>query len=91
MTGRGDYFGVFIKRGTEVVQYEPSDIYDQSITGFSGDYQYYGYLNTLGGWIIQRQQLSTGQFRYCAGTSLYSTNWTNKGSLVYGTFDSIFA
>ena len=55
--------------------YEVSDEYDASVSGFSGDYEYFGYLNTSGKWIIQQHQISTGAYRYAHGTSLYATAW----------------
>ena len=69
--------------------YEVSDEYDASVTGFSGDYEYFGYLNPKGHWIIQQHQLSTGQYRYACGSSGYSTNWTNKGGLTYGYYSQL--
>ena len=33
--------------------YEISDEYDNGVTGFSGNYYYYGYLSQTGKWIIQ--------------------------------------
>lgn len=58
--------------------YEISDEYDQGTPGFSGDYEYYGLLNIVGKWIIQRRQISTGAYRYVNGASDYSTAWANK-------------
>jgi hypothetical protein len=52
--------------------YEISDEYDNSISGFSGNYNYYGYLNTVGAWIIQQNNISTGAYRYAQGSSLAS-------------------
>lgn len=69
--------------------YEISDEYDASITGFSGDYEYFGYLNTLGKWIIQQHQITTGAYRYVNGTSSYSTAWGIKGSLSYGYYNTL--
>lgn len=69
--------------------YEVSDVYDSSVSGFAGDYEYYGYMNSIGKWIIQRHQISTGTYRYVSGTGSYSTNWTNKGSLTYGYYNTL--
>ncbi len=61
--------------------YEISDQWEASVTGggavpaFSGDYEYFGYLNILGKWIIQRHQISTGQYRYVNGPNSFSTNF----------------
>ena len=91
LQGRGDYFFILIKRGNENIQFEISDSYDQGLSGFSGDYEYWGYLNTNGGWIIQRHQISTGQYRYCRGTGNFSINWGIRASLTYTTFDALFS
>ena len=55
--------------------YEISDSYDQSLSGFSGDFEYDGYLNMSGKWIIQRHQISTGAYRYINGSTAYAANW----------------
>jgi hypothetical protein len=76
-----------LARGSEF--YEVSDEYDASVSGFAGDYEYFGYMNVLGHWIIQSHQITTGQYRYVNGTTDYSTAWTNKGSLSYGYFNAM--
>ena len=73
--------------GSEI--YEVSDEYDASVTGFSGDYEYYGYLNMLGKWIIQQHRISTGQYRYISGSSGYATAWSSKGGLSYGYYNAL--
>lgn len=64
--------------------YEVSDEYDSSVSGFSGDFEYFGYVSISGKWIIQRHQISTGQYRYLNGPNSYSTNYALAiaGSLV---------
>ena len=52
--------------------YEISDEYDSSVSGFSGIYNYYGYLNTTGAWVIQQQNTTTGAYRYAQGQTLAS-------------------
>lgn len=69
--------------------YEIAESFDASVTGFSGDYEYYGYLNLDGGWIIQRHQISTGQYRYIQGRTDLTTNWTNKASLSYAAYNTL--
>lgn len=56
--------------------YEISDEYDASVSGFTGDYEYFGYLSITGKWIIQRHQISTGQYRYVNGPNSYAANFT---------------
>jgi hypothetical protein len=63
--------------------YELADEYDSGVSGWSGDFEYYGYVNNIGKWIIQRHQISTGAWRFLNGANTYSTYWTNaiSGSL----------
>ena len=89
---RGDYNFLIVKRGgTYDNVYEVSDVYDVSITGFTGAYYYYGYLNSNGGWIIQRYEIATGAWRYIHGNSDYSTAWGGKASLSYAYYNQIFS
>ena len=66
--------------------YEISDEYDNGVTGFSGSYYYYGYLNQTGKWIIQQYNPTTGTYRYASGNSLYSTAWA---AAIAGTLANI--
>jgi hypothetical protein len=76
-------------RGGEI--YEISDEYNASVSGFSGDYEYYGYLNVSGKWIIQQHQITTGAWRYVNGSASYSTAWTNKAILSgYDYYSAMF-
>lgn len=52
--------------------YEISDEYDASVTGFTGNFEYYGYLNSSGKWIIQQHTITTGAYRYKSGTTGYT-------------------
>lgn len=70
--------------------YEMSDEYDSGVPGFTGDYEYTGYLNISGKWIIQRHQITTGAWRFVNGSSSYATAWTNKGSLTYDYYATLF-
>lgn len=69
--------------------YEISDEYDASVTGFSGDFEYFGYLNIVGGWIIQRHQISTGAYRYIQGASSYTAAWSGKSGLQYDYYNTL--
>lgn len=69
--------------------YEISDEYDASVTGFAGDYEYYGYLNIVGGWIIQRHQITTGAYRYFQGKDSYAANWTGRVGLSYDYYNTM--
>lgn len=49
-----------------------------------GDYVYVGLLNSnTGAWYIYRRTEATDVRQYAAGSSNYSTNWTNRESLSY--------
>ena len=63
--------------------YEVSDEYDASVSGFSGDYEYFGYLNSSGKWIIQQHKISTGAYRYASGNTAYATVFSQA---IAGTF-----
>lgn len=52
--------------------YEICDEYDSSVTGFLGDFEYFGYMNSNGKWIIQQHQITTGTYRYKNGTTGYA-------------------
>ena len=53
---------------------------------------YYGYLRSDGAWYIKQYAASGANYtlRYVAGTSGYSTNWTNRTSLVYDYYNNVF-
>ncbi len=55
-----------------------------------GGVSYYGYIDADSNWYIQRETDSTGDSDFVAGTSSYSTNWTNRASLTYAKFDETF-
>jgi len=70
-----------------------TDAYSNSIPAFSGGYEYFGYVNISGKWIIQRHQISTGQYLYVNGPSSYRTSWllAIAASLTgWTTLDNIF-
>ncbi len=67
--------------------YEISDEFDATVSGFAGDYEYFGYLNIVGGWIIQRHQISTGAYRYIQGPDSYVANWTLAIAGSISTYD----
>lgn len=50
---------------------------------------YYGFVEKTGKWFIMKDD-GAGAYRYTKGDSDFSTNWTNRASLTYGYFDSIF-
>lgn len=67
----------------------PTDGYRVSEIDDSTSTAYYGFINKSGAWFIQRED-SAGAHRYTKGASSFSTNWTNRASLTYDYFDTIF-
>lgn len=49
---------------------------------------YYGFLDTDGNWYIER--VTGSDIDFARGSSGYSANWSNRASLVYGKFDTVF-
>lgn len=78
-----DYHFIHHKRGDVDIAYEISD------QDNAGDPQYYGFLNSSGGYIIMEQNIASGTYRYAIGDSLYSTAWAARAALVYTTYDDI--
>ena len=68
---------------------QPTDGYRVSEIDDSTSTAYYGFINKSGAWFIQRED-SAGAHRYTKGASDFSTNWTNRASLTYDYFDSVF-
>lgn len=53
---------------------------------------YYGYINSAGGWYIIKATTagSVISYRYAAGASDYTTNWTGRTGLTYNYFNVEF-
>ena len=53
---------------------------------------YFGYLTSTGAWYIVRETTTGMQinYAYSVGGSNYTTNWTNRTSLSYSTYDQVF-
>jgi hypothetical protein len=53
---------------------------------------YYGYVDKDGNWYIMKETVSAGNdtYRFIKGSSDYTTNWTNRISLSYDYFYTIF-
>ena len=73
-------------RDNPVGQYRISDSDDAS------DPSYYGFVGPQGNWYILKITSSTGSFRYCKGSTCYSTAWGLRAdpATVYGYFNTIF-
>ena len=68
-------------------EYQVSDVYNSDVSGYSGSTNYYGFINSVGHWIILQEIAASGTYRYSSGQSSYSTNWTNRASLTYGYYN----
>lgn len=68
---------------------EPTDGYKISELDDTSSPSYYGFLNKDGNWYIAEESAS-GSYRYIKGASGFTTNWGNRASLSYDTFDNIF-
>jgi hypothetical protein len=53
---------------------------------------YYGFTDAFGAWYIMKETVSAGAdtYRYCKGANDYTTNWTNRASLSYDYFYTVF-
>lgn len=70
---------------------QPTDGYE--ITELNEDdatYNYYGFVHKTGAWYVARETKASGSYRYSAGASSFSTNWTGRAGLTYEYFDDTF-
>jgi hypothetical protein len=68
------------------------ELYEISDQDVAGAVQYFGYLNIIGKWIIQK--IDTGAapqtVRYVSGpASTYPASWSGRASLTYGYYNTI--
>lgn len=61
----------------------PFEISDEAAKGSDANIRYYGWLAYNGSWVIQEVNSTLGTYRYVAGDSLYSANWTARESKTY--------
>lgn len=73
---------------------QPTDGYEiAQIDDTAADYAYYGFVDKNGNWYITREDVAgadAGTYLYAAGTTGFSTNWTNRAGLSYASFDATF-
>ncbi len=88
-TGKADkaFFGTAPNPTTGVPKY-PTDGYQITEIDDSTP-TYYGYVNKEGAWFIRKEDMD-GSFRYTKGPSDFITNWTNRASLRYDYFNTVF-
>lgn len=51
---------------------------------------YLGKVDSTGNWIIVEINTTNKTNKLAAGTSEYTTNWTNRAGLTYANYDSVF-
>lgn len=61
-----------------------------NIDSTDSTYKYFGFEDKDGNWYIMRKTLASAAFLYAAGTSGYSTAWTNRSSQTYASFATTF-
>ena len=50
---------------------------------------YYGFVNKNGGWLIMKEDTSSGSFRYTKGLSNFPFNWKDRTNLRYDYFHDL--
>lgn len=68
---------------------QPTDGYEISQVDDASMPAYYGFLHKDGAWYIAREG-NGGEYRYARGSGSFSSNWSNRGSLSFDYFDSVF-
>lgn len=84
-----DFRYVYHKVGDHVITFEISDVYDPSVTGYSGTDNYYGYLADNGAWLIMKEVPSAGTYRYAAGSDSYAAHWAARAGKTYVYYNSL--
>lgn len=51
---------------------------------------YYGFLGSAGEWYILKEDTTAKTYRYCRGTSDYTTAWTGRVGLSYDYYNVVF-
>lgn len=69
---------------------QPTVGYGISNTEDTGTYKYFGFENKDGAWYIMRKTIATNIYLYSAGSSAYSTAWTNRASQTYASYATTF-
>lgn len=76
--------------GSVTAYAKPSEQYAISNKEATATYKYFGFQRLDGYWYIMRKTLATNVFEYVAGTSAYSTAWTNRASQTYTDYATAF-
>ena len=89
--GGGVWYPIAVSAGG-IFKVGPTSEYMFSDKDDDASPNYYGFLNSEGGWYIMKETISAGAdtYRYIKGDSDYTTNWTGRAGLSYGYFNDIF-
>ena len=76
----------------EFVSPDPLASYKISDKDDDASPNYFGFTKADGSWYILKETVSAGAdtYRYAAGSSSYTTNWTNRASLSFDHFYNVF-
>jgi hypothetical protein len=77
--------------GTKIdpAEKQPTDGYNITEIDDLPPTSYYGFVHKNGNWYIAKED-NSGTYRYAKGSSSFSTNWTNRATLTYGYFNTVF-
>lgn len=97
-TGGGTYYNVKVNpSGSLLTEGSVTNVYTKETGSYSiadieatSTYKYFGFQKSDGYWYIMRKTLATKKFEYVAGTSAYSTAWTNRASQTYTDYATAF-
>lgn len=81
-----------IAKGTKKTL-QPEYLFDYKLSDIEkGTTVYLGYLTKEGFWYVLKinKSVSPNTFRYSRGSTNYTTNWTNRASLTYDYFNTVF-
>jgi hypothetical protein len=97
-SGGGTYYNVKVNpSGSLETNATITNVYTKETGSYSicnkeatATYKYFGFQRSDGYWYIMRKTISTNVFEYAAGTSAYSTAWTNRASQTYTDYATAF-
>jgi hypothetical protein len=69
---------------------KPTEQYAINDKEATATYKYFGFQRSDGYWYIMRKTIATNKFEYVAGTSAYSTAWSNRASQTYTDYATAF-
>lgn len=69
-----------ILEGKDVKDIAESESHDVD----AGTFNYYGFSNKKGEWVIMREKTDGTEYRFALGGTNYSTAWTSRSSQSYG-------